>query len=90
LLPAFAKPVKTSFDVYGKVTIAGTELKPGFYRLEADETTYKVFLGRRVVVEGPATWADCAKQSATALVRTGEVVTEIRIKGQERCLTFSK
>jgi hypothetical protein len=90
LLPAFAKPIKTSFEVFEKTTIAGTELKPGVYRLEADETTFKVLRDKRVVVEGTATWANCAKQSQTALVRSGEAVTEIRIKGQDRCLTFAK
>jgi hypothetical protein len=90
LLPVMAKPLRVSIELFDTVTLAGTELQPGIYWLQADDDTFRVSRDKQVLVEGPANWVSCAKPRETMIVTSEGVIREIRIKGQDRCLTFAK
>lgn len=88
VLPAAAKPVKTSFRVFKNVTLAGTQLEPGEYKLVADESTVTIFQDGKKVLEAPANWVSGEKPRQTSIVTNGQAVSEIHIYGQERHLKF--
>lgn len=90
LLPVMARPLRVSIELFDTVTLAGTELQPGTYWLQADDNTFTVSKDKQVLVQGPANWVSCAKPQATTIMTSEGAIREIRIKGQDRCLTFAK
>lgn len=88
--PMVAKPVKASFKLFEAATLAGTELKPGEYRLVAEDSTVTIYLAGKKILETEATWVSGEKRRNTSVVLEGKEIREIRIRGQQRYLTFGK
>jgi hypothetical protein len=83
-----AKNGKTTSGEVGiltTVTLAGKELKPGNYRVTADDSKVTVLLGGKVVAEAPVQWKDeNIAPRYTSIVTTGDQVKEIHFNGKMR------
>lgn len=90
VLPVAAEPVKGSFKLFKAATLAGTALEPGEYRLVAEDSTVTIFQGNDKILETQATWVSGEKQPQTSVVTAGKEIVEIRIRGREGHLQFSK
>lgn len=93
VLPAWAKQLVISFTLERPATIAGTELKPGYYRVLFDPDTSKLQVERdgRVVAEPPAKWeATSYKMPASAVVFKARRIEEIQYSGQKGVVKVQK
>jgi hypothetical protein len=72
-------------DVLTTVTLAGKQLKPGTYRVTADDSKVTVSLGGKVVAEAPVEWKDeTTMPRYTSVVTTNDQVKEIHFNGKMR------
>jgi len=80
----------TTLDVLSTVSLAGTQLKPGSYRVTADETKVTFALNGKVVAEAAAQWKDGkAKAQFSAIVATDGKIKQIRFAGNDRYLEIT-
>lgn len=91
-VPAFAKiakdfklPLKATLDVAVPASIAGKELKPGSYKVVADESKVTLSQSGKVVAEAPVSWAEAdSKEPETDFVLERGAIKEIRFAGKAR------
>ncbi len=81
----FKLPVKATIEVVSPATIAGKELKPGSYRVVAEESKITLSQNGKVVAEAPVQWAEANdKEPETDIVLEGNAIKEIRFGGKTR------
>ncbi len=77
-------------DILTTVTLAGKQLKPGSYRVTADDSKVTVSLGGKVVAEAPVEWKDeTTKPRYSNIVTTDDQVKEIHFNGKMRYVAIS-
>lgn len=76
-------------DILNTVSMAGKQLKPGTYRVSADDSTVTLALDGKVVVEAQIQWKDEAKKPRySAIVTNGDQVKEIHFNGKMRYIAL--
>lgn len=93
-IPAMASPkgakmsntlAKGQFSVAGGEILNGTALKPGEYKVVANDSTVSFFRGDKLIVQAPIQWKDGAqKVEQNAIVTVSGKIQEVRFKGQSR------
>ncbi|HKV05163.1 MAG TPA: hypothetical protein VJO53_08675 [Candidatus Acidoferrales bacterium] len=79
------KTTSTTLDVLSAVTLAGKQLKPGMYRVTADDSRVTLEQDGKVVAEAPVQWKDeTAKPHYSNIVTVGTEVKEIHFSGKMR------
>ena len=79
------KVTTSEVDILTTVTLAGKQLKPGTYRVTADDSKVTVLLGSKVVAEAPVQWKDeTTMPRYTSVVTTADQVKEIHFNGKMR------
>lgn len=84
---AEAKPVKATITLSKPAILGETQLSPGDYRIEADDSRVVIRRGREVVAEMEANWRELSTpaRSTGLVLRDGRIV-EIRFGGRPRAL----
>lgn len=84
-IPAPAKTIHSSFTLRSPAKLAGTQLKPGDYDVNADDTRVTLWSNGKVVAEAKVEWKDgTSKASQTSLLIAGDEIKEIRFVGKTR------
>lgn len=83
--PAKTAKATTQANLYSPVTLAGKRLKPGEYRIAANDSTVTLAIDGKVVVEAPVEWKDetTKPKSSTIEVTAGKVIA-IHFSGKMR------
>ncbi len=77
-------------DILSTVTLAGKQLKPGTYRVTADDSKVTLSLDGKVVVEAPVEWKDeTTKPKNSKVVTTDDQVKEIHFNGKMRYVAIT-
>ena len=70
-------------------TLAGKQLKPGTYRVTADDAKVTIVMNGKVVAEAPVTWKDeTSKPKNSSIVTNGDQVSEIHFNGKMRYVSI--
>ena len=84
------KAISTEVDILSACTLAGKQLKPGTYRVTADDATVKVEMNGKVVATAPITWKDeTSKPKNSNVVTNDGQVNEIHFNGKMRYVSIS-
>jgi hypothetical protein len=84
------KATYADVDILSACTLAGKQLKPGTYRVSADDAKVTVSLNGKVVAEAPVTWKDeTSKPQHSNIVTNDSQVTEIHFNGKMRYVSIS-
>jgi len=79
------KTTTAEVEIINAVTLAGKQLKPGTYRVTADDSKVTLAMNGKVVAEAPAEWKDeTIKPIYSNIVTTGDQVKEIHFNGKMR------
>ncbi|MGH9684990.1 MAG: hypothetical protein ACRD4S_15425 [Candidatus Acidiferrales bacterium] len=82
--------IKTTMTFQSPVTLGGTQLKPGDYKVAADDSKVTISRGNKVVAEAPVQWKDEAgKSQVSKIVSDSGLVTEIHFQGKTRYVAVS-
>lgn len=83
--PAKSEKAITQANIYSPVTLAGKQLKPGEYRIAANDSKVTLAIDGKVVVEAPVEWKDetTKPKSSTIEVTAGQVIA-IHFAGKMR------
>jgi hypothetical protein len=75
----------TKVNVYSTVTLAGKRLKPGEYRVTANDSKVTLAMDGKVVAEAAVEWKDeTIKPKASSIVSDAGRVKEIHFDGKMR------
>ena len=84
------KATTAEVDILSACTLAGKQLKPGTYRVTADDAKITVEMNGKVVAEAPVTWKDeTSKPRSSNVVTTDDQVKEIHFGGKMRYVSIS-
>jgi hypothetical protein len=84
------KATTAEVDILSTVTLAGKQLKPGTYRVTADDAKVTIEMNGKVVAEAPVTWKDeNSKPRSSNVVTTDDQVKEIHFGGKMRYVSIS-
>jgi len=84
------KATTTEVEILSSVSLAGKQLKPGTYKVTADDARVTVEMNGKVVVEAPVTWKDeTTKPRDSNIVTTDSQVKEIHFSGKMRYVEIS-
>lgn len=84
------KATTAEVDILSTVTLAGKQLKPGTYRVTADDAKVTIEMNGKVVAEAPVTWKDeNSKPRSSNVVTTDDQVKEIHFGGKMRFVSIS-
>jgi hypothetical protein len=76
-------------EILSTVSLAGKQLKPGTYRVTADDSRVTVQQDGKVVAESPVQWKDeNRKPRYSAIVTDGDQVKEIHFNGKMRYIAL--
>jgi hypothetical protein len=82
--------VSTEVDILSACSLAGKQLKPGTYRVTADDATVTVEMNGKVVAQAPITWKDeTSKPKNSNIVTNDGQVNEIHFNGKMRYASIS-
>ena len=77
-------------EIWNPVSVAGKEIKPGTYRVSADDATVTLSLDGKVVAEAPVEWKDeTNKPRQSELVIDKSQVKEIHFGGKMRYIAIA-
>jgi len=84
------KATTAEVDILSSCTLAGKQLKPGTYRVTADDATVTVEMNGKVVAQAPVIWKDeTSKPRNNNVVTNSDQVTEIHFGGKMRFVSIS-
>jgi hypothetical protein len=84
------KATSTEVDILSACSLAGKQLKPGTYRVTADDAKVTIEMNGKVVAEAPVTWKDeTSKPRNSNVVTNDNTVTEIHFNGKMRYVSIS-
>jgi hypothetical protein len=84
------KSTTIQVDILSTVTLAGKQLKPGSYRVTADDSKVTLALDGKVVVEAPIEWKDeTIKPRYSKIVTNDDQVKEIHFNGKMRYVAIT-
>jgi hypothetical protein len=84
------KATTTEVDILSACSLAGKQLKPGTYRVTADDAKVTIEMNGKVVAEAPVTWKDeTSKPRNSNVVTNDNSVTEIHFNGKMRFVSIS-
>lgn len=84
------KATTAEVEVLSPVSMAGKMLKPGTYRVTADDSKVTLTLDGKVVAEAPVQWKDeTSKPKYSQIVTTDDQVKEIHFGGKMRYVTIT-
>jgi hypothetical protein len=82
--------VSTDLDILSACSLAGKQLKPGNYRITADDATVTIEMNGKVVAQAPITWKDeTSKPKNSNIVTNDGHVSEIHFNGKMRYVSVS-
>jgi len=85
-----SKPTSVSMDVLNTISLNGKQLKPGTYKVTADDSKVTLEQNGKVVAEAPVQWKDeTDKPHYSNIVTVGDHVTEIHFSGKMRYVTIT-
>jgi hypothetical protein len=83
------KATSAQMDIFTACTIAGKQLKPGTYRVTADDAKVTIVMNGKVVAEAPVTWKDeTSRPKNSSVVTNGGQVSEIHFNGKMRYVSI--
>jgi hypothetical protein len=84
------KATTAQVDILSTLTLAGKQVKPGSYRVTADDAKVTLELNGKVVAEAPVTWKDeSSKPRSSNVVSTDDQIKEIHFNGKMRYVSIS-
>ena len=84
------KATTAEVDILSTLTLAGKQLKPGTYRVTADDAKVTIEMNGKVVAEAPVTWKDeTSKPRNSNVVSTDDQIKEIHFNGKMRYVSIS-
>jgi hypothetical protein len=84
------KATTAQVEILSTVTLAGKQLKPGTYRVVADDSKVTVTMNGKVVAEAPVEWKDeSAKPNNSNIVTNDDQVKEIHFGGKMRYIAIT-
>src|SRR5271154_2585849 len=84
------KATTSEVEILNTVMLAGKQLKPGTYRVTADDSKVTVELDGKVVAEAPVEWKDeTSKPRNSNIVTTDDQVKEIHFGGKMRYVAIT-
>ena len=84
------KATTAEVDILNTVSLAGKQLKPGTYRVTADDAKVTIEMNGKVVAEAPVTWKDeTSKPRNSNVITNNDQVTEIHFNGKMRYVSIS-
>ncbi len=85
VLPAAAKSSTKSLNISAPISVAGTQLPAGDYKLSIDGNTITIEKGNKVMVTVTGTWEDRKhKPAATGYLTQQDQIQEFYIEGDTR------
>jgi hypothetical protein len=79
------KATTAEVEILSAVTLAGKQLKPGIYRVTADDSKVTLTLNGKVVAEAPVQWKDeTSKPNTSNIVTNSDQLKEIHFNGKMR------
>ncbi len=86
-----AKPTSANMQILNPISLGGTEIKPGMYKVIADDSKVTIEQNGKMIAEAPVQWKEgSVKASYSNIVTVGDQVTEIHFGGKMRFVTISK
>lgn len=86
-----AKTTSANMQVLNPITLGGTQVKPGMYKVSADDSKVTIEQNGKMVAEAPIQWKEgTVKANYSNIVTVGDAVTEIHFGGKMRFVTVSK
>jgi len=86
-----SKPTSTSMEVLTTITLGGTQVKPGTYKVTADDSKVTLEQNGKMIAEAPAQWKDASvKARYSNIVTVGDQVTEIHFGGKMRYVAIAQ
>ena len=83
------KATTAEVQILSAVTLAGKQLKPGTYRVRADDSKVTLTMGGKVVAEAPVEWKDeTNKPSNSNIVTNADQLKEIHFSGKMRYVSI--
>jgi hypothetical protein len=77
-------------DLLSAVTLAGKQLKPGTYRITADDSKVTLTMNGKVVAEAPVEWKDeTTKPIHSTIVTNDDQLKEIHFNGKMRYVAIT-
>lgn len=84
------KPTTVTLDLFEAATLGGKNLKPGTYRIEADDSKVTLQVDGKVVAEAPVQWKDeTSKPAYSKVVTENKQIKEIHFSGKMRYVEIS-
>jgi hypothetical protein len=88
-VPALAKPFSTFITVTSTAKIGSLTLEPGEYKIVANESSAKIFKGKKELGEVSCSWTEGTQKAyVDTLIYTDGKITELRLGGKTRILKF--
>jgi hypothetical protein len=85
------KATTTTIDLFSAVTVGGKDLKPGTYRITADDSRVTLELNGKVVAQAPVQWKDETRKPADSrIVTQNNQLKEIHFGGKMRYVEISE
>ncbi len=84
------KPTTAEVEILSTVSLAGKQLKPGTYKVTADDAKVTIEMNGKVVAEAPVTWKDeSSKPRNSNVVTTDDQVKQIHFNGKMRYIEIA-
>jgi hypothetical protein len=84
------KATSAEVELLSPASVAGKMLKPGIYRVTADDSKVTLTLNGKVVAEAPVEWKDeTNKHNNSQIVTTDDQVKEIHFGGKMRYVAIT-
>jgi len=84
------KPTTATLDLISAASLAGKQLKPGTYRIAADDSKVTFEVDGKVVAEAAVQWKDeSSKPAYSKIVADNDQIKEIHFSGKMRYVEIS-
>jgi len=85
------KPTSTNMEVLTTISLGGTQIKPGTYRVTADDSKVTLEQNGKMIAEASVQWKEgSVKARYSNIVTVGDQVTEIHFGGKMRYVSVSQ
>ncbi|HXX43785.1 MAG TPA: hypothetical protein VEJ38_03595 [Candidatus Acidoferrales bacterium] len=85
------KPTSATMEVLNTISLGGTQIKPGTYKVTADDSKVTLEQNGKMVAEAPVQWKEGdAKARYSNIVTVNDHVTEIHFGGKVRYVSVSQ
>lgn len=83
--------INTEMDIVTATSLGGKTVKPGTYRVVANESTVTLKRGNKVIAEASAEWKDgSGKAGYSSVVTDGQGITEIHFEGRQNYIQIKE